>query len=67
MDDLKKPSQLSNDAITGFKGLKTPKSIILIIADGAGIGQYTLSYYANDNFSPSRLDHVCLDATQPDS
>ena len=65
-DDLKKPFQLSSDAITEFKGLKTPKSIILIISDGTGIGQYTLSYYANDNFAPSRFDHIGLVATHPD-
>ena len=32
-----------------------PESIIFIIADGTGIGQYTLSYYANGEFAPARL------------
>ena len=53
IESLKVPYQLGDDAITTFKGLKTPKSIILIIADGTGIGQYTLSYYANNNFAPT--------------
>ena len=65
-DDLKKPLQFNSDTITEFKGLKTPKSVILIIADGTGIGQYTLSYYANNNFAPSRFDHIGLVATHPD-
>ena len=42
-----------------------PKSIIFIIADGTGIGQYTLSYYANGPFAPARFDHVGLVATHP--
>ncbi len=32
-----------------------PKSIIFIIADGTGIGQYSLSYYANGSFAPARF------------
>jgi len=66
IESLKAPYQLGDDAITTFKSLKTPKSIILIIADGTGIGQYTLSYYANNNFAPSRFDHVGLVVTHPD-
>ena len=42
-----------------------PKSIIFIIADGTGIGQYSLSYYANGPFAPARFDHVGLVATHP--
>jgi len=42
-----------------------PTSIIFIIADGTGIGQYTVSYYANGKFAPSRFDHVGLVATHP--
>ena len=40
-----------------------PRSIIFIIADGTGIGQYSLSYYANGPFAPARFDHVGLVAT----
>ena len=42
-----------------------PKSIIFIIADGTGIGQYTLSYYTNGPFAPARFEHVGLVATHP--
>ena len=42
-----------------------PRSIIFIIADGTGIGQYSLSYYANGPFAPARFDHVGLVATHP--
>jgi len=42
-----------------------PRSIIFIIADGTGIGQYSLSYYANGSFAPARFDHVGLVATHP--
>jgi len=42
-----------------------PQSIIFIIADGTGIGQYSLSYYANGSFAPARFDHVGLVATHP--
>ena len=42
-----------------------PKSIIFIIADGTGVGQYTVSYYANGEFAPARFDHVGLVATHP--
>ena len=43
----------------------TPKSIIFIISDGTGIGQYSLSYYANGPFAPARFEHVGLVATHP--
>ena len=43
----------------------SPKSIIFIIADGTGIGQYSLSYYANGPFAPARFDHIGLVATHP--
>ena len=42
-----------------------PKSIIFIIADGTGIGQYSLSYYANGDFAPARFEHIGLVATHP--
>ena len=42
-----------------------PKSIIFIISDGTGIGQYSLSYYANGPFAPARFEHVGLVATHP--
>ena len=42
-----------------------PKSIIFIIADGTGIGQYTLSYYSNGDFAPARFNHIGLVATHP--
>ncbi len=42
-----------------------PLSIIFIIADGTGIGQYTLSYYANGPFAPARFNHLGLVATHP--
>ena len=48
---LKKPHQIDDDLIFNHGSSKVPKSIIFIIADGAGIGQYTLSYYANQKFS----------------
>jgi len=44
-----------------------PQSIIFIISDGTGIGQYTLSYYANGSFAPARFDHVGLVATHPNN
>ena len=42
-----------------------PKSIIFIISDGTGIGQYTTLYYASDDFAPARFDHVGLISTHP--
>ena len=45
--------------------LETPESIIFIIADGTGIGQISLSYYANSNFSLNMFDHIGLVTTHP--
>ncbi len=42
-----------------------PTSIILIIADGTGIGQHTASYYLNDTYAPARFKHVGLLSTHP--
>ena len=64
-EHLKKPSTGENAILIDDNKTITPKSIILIIADGAGIGQYTLSYYANNRFSPSKFQHVGLVATHP--
>ncbi len=64
-NQLKKPPMAENSILIDDDKAITPKSIILIIADGAGIGQYTLSYYANEKFSPSQFQHVGLVATHP--
>ncbi|MCH7528702.1 MAG: alkaline phosphatase [Candidatus Marinimicrobia bacterium] len=42
-----------------------PKSIILIIADGMGIGQHTMAYYYTDRYAPAAFDHVGLMTTHP--
>lgn len=42
-----------------------PTSIILIIADGTGIGQHTALYYLNDTYAPARFQHVGLLSTHP--
>ena len=42
-----------------------PTSIILVIADGAGVGQHTLSYYMNDRYSSAAFEHVGLMTTHP--
>ncbi len=42
-----------------------PKSIIYIIADGAGIGHHTLGYYAIEQFAPARFEHIGLVTTHP--
>jgi alkaline phosphatase len=42
-----------------------PKSIIYIIADGAGIGQFTLHYYTSEESSFGKFDHVGLQTTHP--
>ena len=42
-----------------------PLGMIQSVADGTGIGQYTLSYYANGPFAPARFEHVGLVATHP--
>lgn len=43
----------------------TLRSIILIVADGTGIGQHSLSYYQNDRYSPASFEHVGLMTTHP--
>jgi alkaline phosphatase len=40
-----------------------PKSIILIISDGAGIGHHTAFYYNSDNYAPARFENVGLVTT----
>jgi len=42
-----------------------PKSIIFIIADGAGIGHFTTHYYSNKTFSFDEFEHIGLQATHP--
>ena len=42
-----------------------PTSIILIIADGMGIGQHTIAYYHTKHYSPAGFEHVGLMATHP--
>ncbi len=43
----------------------SPKSIILIVADGTGIGQHTYAYYLGGRFSLQRFEHVGLMTTHP--
>ncbi|MBT3180783.1 MAG: alkaline phosphatase [Candidatus Marinimicrobia bacterium] len=45
--------------------IEIPESIIFIISDGTGIGQYTLQYYTSEDFAPARFDHVGLVTTHP--
>ena len=40
------------------KTKEIPKSIIFIIADGLGIGQFTLMYYDNPDFAPADFTHT---------
>ncbi len=65
----KKENSLPSKKHTNYKIRKInnliPKSIIFIIADGTGIGQYTLSYYSNGDFAPSRFEHIGLVTTHP--
>ena len=42
-----------------------PKSIIFIIADGLGIGQFTLMYYDIPNFAPADFTHTGLMTVHP--
>ena len=63
-DKLKKPLQRSESISLNSKSI-FPKSIIFIIAGGAGIGQYSLSYYSNDNFPFNQFQNVGLVATHP--
>jgi len=64
-----KSNQIATKEHTNYKisdwPKEIPESIIFIIADGTGIGQYTLSYYSNGNFAPARFDHIGLVATHP--
>ena len=46
-------------------GQDLPHSIVLVIADGTGIGQHTLSYYRNERYAPAAFQHVGLMATHP--
>jgi alkaline phosphatase len=50
-------------AVFTVQGGEIPQSIVLIISDGTGIGQHTLSYYENDNYAPARFEHVGLMTT----
>ena len=63
-DELKKPP-LPGESISLNSKSKFPQSIIFIIAGGAGIGQYSLSYYSNDNFPFKQFQNVGLVATHP--
>ncbi len=62
LESMEPPQIFPADSYEG----EYPRSIIYIIADGTGIGQYTLSYYANGDFAPARFEHVGLVTTQPD-
>ena len=42
-----------------------PKSIIFIIADGLGIGQFTLMYYDISDFAPADFTHTGLMTVHP--
>lgn len=42
-----------------------PQSIILIVADGMGLGQHTMAYYYADRYSPASFDYVGLMTTHP--
>ncbi len=46
-------------------GQDLPHSIVLVIADGTGVGAHTLSYFHNDRYSPAAFQHVGLMATNP--
>ena len=65
LNKLKKPPNPNQNISLNSKS-KFPQSIIFIIADGTGIGQYTLSYYANENFPYRQFQHIGLVATHPD-
>ena len=60
-DDLKKPSQISSDAITGFKGLKTPKSIIGFVISILGLYVAFKDYSFNKFFlSLKQINYIYL-------
>jgi len=42
------------------RGKSIPKSIILIVSDGAGIGHHAALYYNTDNYAPARFENVGL-------
>ena len=63
-DDILESRPHTNYAIRK-KADTYPESIIFIIADGTGVGQYTLSYYTNGQFAPARFDHIGMVATHP--
>ena len=65
VDEKFKKPPLSGESISLNSKSKFPQSIIFIIAGGAGIGQYSLSYYSNDNFPFKRFQNVGLVATHP--
>jgi alkaline phosphatase len=50
-------------AVFTLQGGEIPKSIVLVISDGTGIGQHSLSYYENDRYSPAKFEHVGLMTT----
>ena len=50
-------------AVFSLQAGDIPRSIVLIIADGTGIGQHTMSYYTNDDYAPARFEHVGLMTT----
>ena len=59
------PALASPDPLQGAIPSAKPQSVIFIIADGAGIGQFTLAYYTLPFFAPARFDHVGLSTTHP--
>ena len=65
-EHLKQPTKTGDMLVENYDKWDYPSSIILIIADGAGIGQHTMSYYANDGYAPKRFQHVGLVFTHPD-
>ena len=65
VDEKFKKPPLSGESISLNSKSKFPQSIIFIIAGGAGIGQYSLSYYSNDNFPFKHFQNIGLVATHP--
>ena len=56
--------QASSQEIS-VKTKEIPKSIIFIIADGLGIGQFTLMFYDNPDFAPADFTHTGLITVHP--
>ena len=52
-------------ALASLSAQEPPQSIILIVADGTGIGQHTWAYYHQDTYAPAAFEHVGLMATHP--